>query len=88
MAKPIRITSIRRSGFLLHLKSNSLNDMSQIYSSYLAAAQLVKKFPAFYENGWFTIVFTTAPTGPYSEPDESSPKHSVDSMHEENKSCI
>ena len=84
-AKPIRITSVRISGFLMYLKSNSLNDMRQIFSSYLAAAQLVKKFPAFYENRWFTTLLTAAPTGPYPDPDESSPKHSVASTHEEKK---
>ena len=44
-AKPIRI-----SGFLMYLKSKPLKDMGQIFFSYLAAAQLVKKFPTFYED--------------------------------------
>jgi hypothetical protein len=37
--------------------------------------QLVKIFPSFYGTRWFIAISTSAPnTGPYLQPDESSPR--------------
>jgi hypothetical protein len=40
-------------------------------------AQLLKNFPIFYGTRRFITVFTRAATGPYPEPDESSPYHLI-----------
>jgi hypothetical protein len=39
----------------------------------IVAAQVGNKFPAFYGTPRLITVFTRATTGPYPEPDESSP---------------
>jgi hypothetical protein len=40
-------------------------------------AQPFKNFPTFYGIRWFSAVFIRASDGPYPEPDQSSPYHSI-----------
>jgi hypothetical protein len=50
-----------------------LTPCSRVLLEKLIVTQLVKTFPAFYRTRRFITVFTTAATGPDSEPDASSP---------------
>jgi len=45
--------------------------------SWRTVIQRVKNFPRFYGNRVFITVFTRAATGPYRQPDASSPQISI-----------
>lgn len=62
--------------YWVRLLSNQQNLQlhSEVFLEKLIVAWLIKKFPTFYATWWFTTISQDLTTGPYLQPNESSPQ--------------